>query len=921
MTAMTMSSDIKSDLTMELAMCCAWAVVWLLGHWLAHVPAMAIQRFVKDQARIPRQCGAYLRRLCRGQVFCVMALAGAGKLMLHWKSPEDLIFSFTWEHQMLFSMAAGHWMVSFWEDLQCRSFLAGGLDNKALPRVRDPAQLLLKGYSFHHAAAAVGYMALLHCQRISAVGTLGLLFELPVLLLNRRELLRLLWQRRWAERSAITEHWRFVYIFFLTSRGAAFALYAYALAWWQQQLANLDIMETCLLHSMAIVFALLNYAYLSILDAWSRQDAAAAVLPEVEEDMDFEKNQDVSAIDPEAPILREVDMEELVSKEGLWLAVDGTVYDLTLFQKQHPGGVDVLQSCAGRDATAEFQSCPASKLPLASICRYQVGPLRLQPKEYRIFEHKEEEQRMQRLLVALISSLVLAAVVMMVCASQAVETRLIKEDASYGELLLPGSLLSTLVGVLSVLLPMRQKLGGSQCRAAGGWKAHAIALLLLVNHLLLPAALQSSWPTDTSPHGLELSSVALLLVEILLAPAMTPPVLPILLCLGSWYYRGLTASDCTTPGVYIPWRKAMVFAINLVMLTRLAQTRPAAARHGLALSALYGGAVCGWLIFASPEAATGLASPWQMAGLLVASATSLLAHCAVLDVAIQCSSRFATRWVAFFMAVLSFCTVGLSSFRWLALLGLFHHLLDLARHNRVRMDQVAAAGRFQHLDWHVIGAQALWDSSKVSILGFIWRTTVCSLQHAVTALIPNGLQVYACEVPVPNFGEKVAMGLAAQYVPPEARGKAKKPNFFVCNVGQILESCLPDMQHTMNTLVDVWDEFHEPKLPGLCANVVMVIPSSDQGLAKEINLSVWETGKDAFDWYVKSKGHKKALMQHTSGVLRTFGNLLASLEPKEAISYQDRCSSCARPIEASRGEVAPNVCGVCGQRAFRYNLF
>lgn len=273
------------------------------------------------------------------------------------------------------------------------------------------------------------------------------------------------------------------------------------------------------------------------------------------------------------------------------------------------------------------------------------------------------------------------------------------------------------------------------------------------------------------------------------------------------------------------------------------------------------------------------------------------------------------------MAVLSFCTVGLSSFRWLALLGLFHHLLDLARHNRVRMDQVAAAGRFQHLDWHVIGAQALWDSSKVSILGFIWRTTVCSLQHVITALIPNGLQVYACEVPVPNFGEKVAMGLAAQYVPPEARGKAKKPNFFVCNVGQILESCLPDMQHTMNTLVDVWDEFHEPKLPGLCANVVMVIPSSDQGLAKEINLSVWETGKDAFDWYVKSKGHKKALMQHTSGVLRTFGNLLASLEPKEAISYQDRCSSCAHPIEASHGEVAPNVCGVCGQRAFRYNLF
>ena len=258
-----------------------------------------------------------------------------------------------------------------------------------------------------------------------------------------------------------------------------------------------------------------------------------------------------------------------------------------------------------------------------------------------------------------------------------------------------------------------------------------------------------------------------------------------------------------------------------------------------------------------------------------------------------------------------------ASFRWLLALAVLHHLLDLARQNRIR-----CCRPLHSLEWHIIGAQALWDSCKVSLLGFVWRIIVCSLQHAVTALIPQGLQVYAYEVPVPYFADKVAMGLAAQYVPPEARGKTKRrPNFFVCNVGQILESCLPDMQHTMNNLVDVWDEFEEPKLPGLFANVVMVFPSSDQGLAKEINLSAWETCKDAFEWYVKSKGHKKALMQHTSDVLRTFGNLLASLEPKEPISYQDRCSSCSRPVEAVPGELAPNLCAVCGARAFRYNPF
>ena len=887
------------------------------------MPAIAIQRFVSE--KVPRECGAYLRRLCRGQVYCLLSLAGAAKLMLRWQQPEDLLFDFTWEHEMLFSMAVGHWLISLWEDLQCRSFLSGGLDSKALPGVRDPAGLLLKAFTLHHSMAALGYIALLHCQHVSAIGTLGLLFELPVLLLNRREILRLLCagQRKWGERAVVTNHWRYVYMLFLTSRGGSFVLYVYSLAWWQEHLARLDLAETCLLHGMAIFFGVLNYAFLTVLDAWSRADAAAAVLPELEEEEDLERMEgmqdDITAVNPEAAILREVDAAELGSKDGLWLAIDGVVYDFTFFQ--HPGGMEVLRNCAGRDATADFaRACPAAtkQLSLSSMCRYQVGPLRLPPTEYRIFEHQEEERRMQKLVMALVFSLVLLLLGMTTFMSQAIETGLLKEG-TYEELLLPSSVLSTLLGIFSVLLPMRQKLGA--CKASGGWQAHAIALLVILHHWTLLTAVHSSWPGTVAPQGLELCAVAVLLVETILAPAMTPPVLPVLLCLGSWYYRGLGASDLANIGFYLPWRKAMAMTCCLVFLTRLAQVQPQAVRQGLALCSFYGGLISvASLTFTSWNVA--FVSPLQIGSLVVAAAASMMAHCAVLDVALQCSSRFATRWVAFLMSLLSFTSTGLGNFRWLLALALLHHLLDLARHNRVRMDQVATAGRFQSLDWHIIGAQALWDSARVSLLGFVWRTTVCNLQYVVTALIPEGLRVYACEVPIPNFGEKVAMGLAAQYVPPEARGKSKRrPNFFVCNVGQIMENCMPDMQHTMNTLVDVWHEFHEPKLPGLCANVVMVFPGSDQGLAKEINLSVWETGKDAFDWYVKSKGHKKALMQHTSGVLRTFGNLLASLQPREPISYQDRCSNCARPVEGLPGELAPNLCGVCGARAFHYNLF
>merc|ERR1711972_603024 len=103
---------------------------------------------------------------------------------------------------------------------------------------------------------------------------------------------------------------------------------------------------------------------------------------------------------------------------------------------------------------------------------------------------------------------------------------------------------------------------------------------------------------------------------------------------------------------------------------------------------------------------------------------------------------------------------------------------------------------------------------------------------------------------------------------------------------------------TMNNLADVWKEFQSPDVKGLVANVVAVFPFvrgvKGLPLAKEINLSAWESSQDAYDWYVRSPGHKRALYQHSSGLLRTFGNLLASLEPVTQVRHQDRCMKCAR---------------------------
>jgi len=133
---------------------------------------------------------------------------------------------------------------------------------------------------------------------------------------------------------------------------------------------------------------------------------------------------------------------------------------------------------------------------------------------------------------------------------------------------------------------------------------------------------------------------------------------------------------------------------------------------------------------------------------------------------------------------------------------------------------------------------------------------------------------------------------------------------------------LNDIQRTMNALQDVWHEFQHSPVPGLLSNVVCVFTNiASQGLAKEINFSVWETARDAYEWYVHSPGHKRVMHQHSSGLLMVFGNLLASLAPTK-LHHSDRCRRCARQVLADDpGGRPPTHCSVCGGATFRYPLF
>ena len=42
------------------------------------------------------------------------------------------------------------------------------------------------------------------------------------------------------------------------------------------------------------------------------------------------------------------------NKNDLWVVIDGYVYDITKFQKRHPGGTKIVNHFSGQDATVSL---------------------------------------------------------------------------------------------------------------------------------------------------------------------------------------------------------------------------------------------------------------------------------------------------------------------------------------------------------------------------------------------------------------------------------------------------------------------------------------------------------------------------------------------------------------------------------------
>ena len=61
------------------------------------------------------------------------------------------------------------------------------------------------------------------------------------------------------------------------------------------------------------------------------------------------------------------------SEDSLWVAIHGKVFDLTEFYMEHPGGYDIIEEYAGKDATLRYEEGEHNVSAVRDLKKYYVG--------------------------------------------------------------------------------------------------------------------------------------------------------------------------------------------------------------------------------------------------------------------------------------------------------------------------------------------------------------------------------------------------------------------------------------------------------------------------------------------------------------------------------------------------------------------
>ena len=73
------------------------------------------------------------------------------------------------------------------------------------------------------------------------------------------------------------------------------------------------------------------------------------------------------------PVVTDAMLKEHSTPESLWTVVHNHVFDLTDFASEHPGGWEVIEEHAGKDATLAYEEGQHAIQSIRELKQYYVG--------------------------------------------------------------------------------------------------------------------------------------------------------------------------------------------------------------------------------------------------------------------------------------------------------------------------------------------------------------------------------------------------------------------------------------------------------------------------------------------------------------------------------------------------------------------
>jgi cytochrome b involved in lipid metabolism len=71
------------------------------------------------------------------------------------------------------------------------------------------------------------------------------------------------------------------------------------------------------------------------------------------------------------------DIAQHNSRQSCWTSIDGSVYDVTKWIDQHPGGAEAILSLCGTDGSAAFNAQHnGQRRPEAELASFRIGALK-----------------------------------------------------------------------------------------------------------------------------------------------------------------------------------------------------------------------------------------------------------------------------------------------------------------------------------------------------------------------------------------------------------------------------------------------------------------------------------------------------------------------------------------------------------------